>query len=695
MRYTAGIGIERKEIMAKTSTENTETVKASPGKSPTYDNRSISALKGADRVRKRPAVIFGSDGLEGCEHSVFEILSNAVDEAREGYGDEIVTTVYLDRSIEVEDHGRGVPLGYNEREGRYNWELIYCELYAGGKYDNNSENSSYEYSLGLNGLGACATQYSSEYMNVKSYDGKFLHEISFEKGEAVTELTETPLPRGQKRTGTVIRWKPDIEVFTDINIPVDYYTEMLRKQSVVNSGVKFILRVEQTDGGFSESEYFYENGIIDYVAELAGENTLTAPVLWKTETMGRDREDKKDYKLKAEVSFCVSNTVKVIEYYHNSSFLEHGGSPDRAVRNAFVYAVDKYLKANGKYNKNESKITFADIEDCLVLVTNSFSTETSYANQTKKAITNTFIAEALTKFLRHQLEVYFAERPVEADRFTAQVLVNKRSREKAEVTRLDLKKKLTSSMDVANRVEKFVNCRSKDPSRRELYIVEGDSALTSVKLGRDAEFQAVMPVRGKTLNCQSSSYDKIFKSEVILNLLRVIGCGVEIKTKSKDMVPFDLASLRWNKIIICTDADKDGYHIRTLLLTLFHRLLPTLLREKKVYIAESPLYEIVCRDKSYFAYDEAEKAEIIKNLGNAKYTVNRSKGLGENEPEMMRQTTMDPATRRLISVTPTDEESTDRIFETLLGDDITARKAFITEFGPYYINEIDRSGDDL
>jgi hypothetical protein len=659
-----------------------------------YDNRSISALKGADRVRKRPAVIFGSDGLEGCEHSVFEILSNAVDEAREGYGDTITTTVYLDHSIQIEDHGRGVPLGYNEREGRYNWELIYCELYAGGKYDNNSDGSSYEYSLGLNGLGACATQYSSEYMDVKSYNGKSLFEISFRKGEPVTELTETPLGRGQKRTGTIVRWKPDIEVFTDINIPEEYYSEMLRKQSVVNSGVHFVLLIEREGGEFERSEYYYENGIIDYVAELAGENTLTAPVIWRTETVGRDREDKRDYKLKVEVAFCASNTKKIIEYYHNSSFLEHGGSPDKAVRNAFVYAVDKYLRANGKYNKNESKITFPDVEDCLVLVTNSFSTETSYANQTKKAITNTFIAEAMTKFLRHQLEVYFAEQPMEADRFTAQVLVNKRSREKAETTRLDLKKKLAGNTDISNRVEKFVNCRTKDVSRRELYIVEGDSALTSVKLGRDSEFQAVMPVRGKTLNCQNSSYEKIFKSEVILNLLRVIGCGVEIKTKSKEMVPFDLGALRWNKIIICTDADKDGYHIRTLLLTLFRRLLPTLLREKKVFIAESPLYEIVCKDKSYFAYDEAEKAQILRQLEGQKYKVSRSKGLGENEPEMMRQTTMNPATRRLISVTPADEAETDRIFETLLGDDIAARKAFITEYGPQYMSEIDRSGDD-
>ncbi len=660
-----------------------------------YGNQSITALKGADRVRKRPAVIFGSDGLEGCEHAVFEIVSNAVDEAREGYGDVVRVTAYADRSIEVDDHGRGVPLGWNEKEERYNWELIFCELYAGGKYNNNAGGASYEYSLGLNGLGACATQYSSEYMSVRSYDGKNLYEMDFRKGEPVGELRSRLLERREKRTGTVIRWKPDLEVFTDTAIPETYYTEMLKKQSIVNAGIRFVFSAEQPDGSFSESEFYYENGLTDYIRELAGEDTLTSPVLWKLETAGRDREDKPEYRLRAEVAFCASNHVKAIEYYHNSSFLEHGGSPDRAVRTAFVYAVDRYLKNAGKYNKNESKITFGDVEECLIVVTNSFSTETSYANQTKKAITNTFIAEAMTAFLKHQLEVFFAENPADADRFATQVLVNKRSRERAESTRLDLKKKLGSSADSINHIDKFVNCRSKDPTRRELYIVEGDSALTSCKLGRDAEFQAVMAVRGKTLNCQSNGYEKIFKSEIIVNLLRVIGCGVELKGKVRgELAPFDLSALRWNKIIICTDADKDGYHIRTLLLTLFRRLLPTLIKEGKIFIAESPLYEITCHDESFFAYDEAEKAEILRQLEGKRVTVQRSKGLGENEPEMMHRTTMGPEFRRLIQVCETDESSTEFIFETLLGENVLARKDFITLHGAEYLDDLDISGDD-
>ena len=655
-----------------------------------YNDQSIKALKGADRVRKRPAVIFGSDGLEGCEHSFFEILSNSVDEAREGHGNEISVTAFRDCSICVDDRGRGVPLGYNEAEGRWNWDLIYCELYAGGKYDNNDGNSAYEYSLGLNGLGACATQYSSEYMEVSSYNGTTVSKISFKKGEPIGELETRPLEKNERRTGTVVRWRPDLEVFTDIKIPKDFFIETMRRQSVVNAGISFNLRFEEDDGKFSEHKFLYPNGISDYITEIAGENSMTAPVLWHLETQGRDRSDKDEYKLKADFSFCVSNTVNSLEYYHNSSFLEHGGSPDRAVKVAFVYALDKYLKTAGKYNKNESKITFVDVADCLVYVSNSFSTLTSYANQTKKAITNEFIYEAMTDFLKKNLEIYFIENPTAAEVFANQVLVNKRSRENAEKTRIEIKGKLTGTIDIANRVEKFVNCRSKDPNVRELYIVEGDSALGSCKQGRNAEFQAIIPVRGKTLNCMKSSYEKIFKSEIITDLLRVIGCGVEINGKVKgNITAFDMNMLRWSKIIICTDADEDGFQIRTLLLTLFYRLLPTLLKEHKVFIAESPLFEITTKDKIYFAYNEFEKAEIVKSLGDKKYTLQRSKGLGENDGDMMWQTTMNPETRRLISVTPADAALTEQMFDILLGDNLPARKQFIAEHGHEYMKDID------
>jgi len=662
-------------------------------KKPTYGNDSISALKGADRVRKRPGVIFGSDGLEGCEHAVFEILSNSIDEAREGHGKLITVTRYLDHSVEVEDQGRGCPVDWNEKEKRWNWELVFCELYAGGKYGNN-EGENYEFSLGLNGLGSCATQYSSDYMDVTVWRDGMEYQLHFKKGEVVgkkgEELRKTPLTR--RKTGTRTRWLPDLEVFTDINIPPAYFSDVMRRQAVVNAGVTFRLRVETAAGKFETTEFFYENGIADYVRELAGEETLPEPVYWETEKRGRDRADKDEYKVKLGAALCFSNRTAVIEHYHNSSWLEHGGSPEKATRLAFVGAIDAWLRQNNKYQKSESKITWADIEDCLVLVSSNFSTQTSYENQTKKAITNKFVQDAMAEFLKSRLEIYFIENPTDAQKIADQVLINKRSREQAEKARLNVKKKLSGSIDIANRVQKFVDCRTKDVSRREIYIVEGDSALGSVKLSRDAEFQGIMPVRGKILNCLKADYARIFKSEIITDLMKVLGCGVEVQNKHvKDLSTFDLNNLRWSKVVICTDADVDGYQIRTLILTMLYRLCPTLIQEGYVYIAESPLFEINCGEKTWFAYSEKEKAEIVKKLEGKKYKIDRSKGLGENDPDMMWLTTMNPETRRLIKVMPTDAEATSYMFDLLEGDNLQGRKEHIANEGYKFLDLADIS----
>jgi len=660
-----------------------------------YDNESISSLKGADRVRKRPGVIFGSDGLEGCEHAVFEILSNAIDEARGGHGKLITVTRFLDRSVQVEDMGRGCPVDWNEKEGRYNWELVFCELYAGGKYDNeNSEN--YEFSLGLNGLGSCATQYASRYMDVTVYREGKEYRLHFERGEIVGQLESTELTTNKKRTGTTIRWLPDLEVFTDIAVPLEYYQDVMKRQAVVNAGVTFRLRNETVPGKFETQEFLYENGIADYIRELAGEDSLTEPVFWEAERRGRDRADKPEYKVKLSVALCFSNRVALCEHYHNSSFLEHGGSPEKATRSAMVSAIDKYLRDNNKYTRGESKITFPDVQDCLILVSNNFSTQTSYENQTKKAITNKFIQEAMTEFLRSRMEIYFIENKEAAEKIAAQVLINKRSRETAERTRINQKKKLTEKIDIANRVQKFVDCRTKDVERREIYIVEGDSALGACKQSRDAEFQGLMPVRGKILNCLKADYPRIFKSDVITDLMKVLGCGVEVSGKAvKDLNQFDLSNLRWSKVVICTDGDVDGFQIRTLILTMLYRLCPTLIREGYVYIAETPLFEITCREKggekTLFAYSEREKADILKELSGKKVNVQRSKGLGENDPEMMWMTTMNPETRRLIRVLPEDAEETARVFDLLLGDNLSGRKDYIAENGCRYLDMIDVS----
>lgn len=655
-----------------------------------YNEESISQLKGADRVRLRPAVIFGSDGIEGCEHAVFEILSNSIDEAREGYGKEITVTRFLDGSVEVVDHGRGMPMDYNEKEKRWNWELLFCEMYAGSKYNTNN-GGTYEYSLGLNGLGLCATQYASEYMDAEVHKNGFRYEIHFKAGEPVSELQKEPY--NKKDTGTRIRWKPDIKVFTDIDIPLEYYQETILRQSVVNAGIKFVLRNQTGEKSFDKYEYCYENGIVDYIKEFVGDNAFSSVQFWQGERKGRDRADLPEYKVKLNVVLCFSNKKQLKEYYHNSSFLEHGGAPEKAVKSAFVSQIDSYLKANSKYLKSDSKINFQDVEDCLVLVSSSFSTQTSYENQTKKAITNKFIQEAMTDFLRHQLEVYFIENRIDAEKIAEQVLINMRSRVKAESTRLNIKKTLQSGNSMTDRIEKFVDCRSKDVSEREIFIVEGDSALGACKQARDSAFQAVMPVRGKILNCLKAEYPKIFKNDIITDLIKVLGCGVEVSSKAnKNLSLFNMDNLRWSKVIICTDADVDGYQIRTLILTMIYRLMPTLIKEGKVFIAESPLYEITCKDETWFCYTEKEKQDALLEIGDRKYTIQRSKGLGENEPEMMWLTTMNPKTRRLIKVEPdySPEAVADK-FDLLLGDNLQGRKDYIAENGAQYIDMTDLS----
>ena len=653
-----------------------------------YDNESITMLKGPDKVRKRPAVIFGSDGPDGCAHSIFEVISNSIDEARAGYGNKIVVTRYQDHSVEVEDFGRGCPVDFNKNENRYNWELVYCELYAGGKY--NADDDNYAYSLGLNGLGLCATQFASAYMDVEIVRDGYQYNLHFEKGENVGGLKKAPTKK--KQTGTRTHWKPDLEVFTEIDIPEEYYCDILRRQAVVNPNLLFVYRNEEADGSFTEKQYLYENGIADYVQEIAGDAALTSIQNWSCQREGQDRSDKPMYKVKLNVALTFSNRIQKIEYYHNSSWLEHGGSPEKAVKQAFVSQIDSYLRQNGKYLKNEAKITFADVEACLILVSSSFSTQTSYENQTKKAITNKFVYEAMTEFLKHQLEVYFVEHPDEAEKACKQVLINKQSREHAEKARVSIKKTMTQQMDLANRVQKFVDCRTKDATRRELYIVEGDSAMGAVKQSRDSEFQAIMPIRGKILNCLKADYARIFKSDIITDLIRVMGCGVELGgSHNKDLATFNLDNLRFNKIVICTDADVDGYQIRTLVLTMLYRLTPTLINQGYVYIAESPLYEINTKNKTYFAYTEPEKADIMKRIDGQKFTIQRSKGLGENDPEMMWLTTMSPESRRLIKVLPTDVQRTAEVFDLLLGDNLQGRKEHIAEHGAEYLDDLDVS----
>lgn len=651
---------------------------------PTYNNDSIQALKGADRVRKRPSVIFGSDGIEGCKHSVFEILSNSIDEAREGYGKKIELVLHEDNAITIKDEGRGIPVGYNRKEKRHNWELLFTELYAGGKYDNN-EGSNYQYSLGLNGLGLTATQYSSEYMDVSILQDGTRYLLHFEKGENVGGLKKKKT--NEKGSGTSITWRPDLDVFTDIHIEGEHFETILKEQAVVNRGIHFVF-INERDG--YQKEFYYEHGIHDYIQELSKDHSFTPVFTINAEGRGRDRKDRPDYNVKFELVFTFNNQENHLKYFHNSSALTHGGSPDLAVKTAFMYEIDKFLKQENRYKKNEKMINFIDIQESLIIISNSFSTITSYENQTKKSITNQFVKKFMTDTIRDRLEVIFTEHPEEMKKILDQVMINKHSRERADATKTAIKKQLRSKVDVTNKVKNLVDCRSKEPEERELFIVEGQSALGSTIQSRDARFQALFPIRGKILNTLKSDMKRIIKNDIIMDLMKVIGTGIEVPGK-KTEDSFDINKLRYDKIIITTDADVDGYQIRTLVLTMFYTLTPELLKAGKIYIVESPLYEIVSKGKSHFAYSDPQKNHILKELGDQKAKVHRSKGLGENEPEMMWETTMNPETRKLIQVQYDDVESVKYTFDALLGDDIIERKKLIETKGSDYLEYVDVS----
>lgn len=654
----------------------------------TYGNTSIKSLKGAERVRKRPAVIFGSDNIEGAKHTAFEILSNSIDESKSGYGDIIKVIVHSDHSITIQDYGRGIPLDWNEEEQRYNWDLCCCELYAGGKY-NIGEDDYDIGTLGTNGLGLASSQYASEFMKVVSLRDGYRYEMNFEHGEPVGELIKHKEDTTNFTTGTTIHYKPDSEVFTEVDIPVEWLRETMQEQAVIAKGIRFQVVDEIKD---NTVDYIYENGIRDYIIELSQGKNFSEVIYFNKEGVGRDTESRPEYRAKFELALAFNNDVPKQIYFHNSSKLEYGGSPQKAIRNALVAVIHNYLKENSKYNSGEKSINYVDVEDSLLAICSSFSTSTSYENQTKKSITNKFVGELIQDTIKEQLEIYFTENPLEAERICSQVLVNYRARTKAEKTKINVKKVLGEKITITSKPKKFVDCRSKKAMERELYIVEGDSALGSCKLGRNADFQALMPVRGKILNCLKAEYEKIFKSDIIVDLMKIIGCGVDIKSKyNKNLNSFDINNLQFGKICICTDADEDGWQIRCLLLTMFYVLTPQLIEQGYIYIADTPLYEITTgtgkNAVTEFAFSETEKEQILMRHAEAisgKSKIQRSKGLGENTPEMMWQTTMNPETRRLIKVTMKDVNEALATFEMLLGDDLEGRKQYISDYGYAY-----------
>lgn len=654
-----------------------------------YGQKSITSLKNEDQVRQRPSVIFGTNDQYGAAHGVYEIIANAIDEARAGYGKTIRIKVWKDGTVEVSDDGRGVPMGWNETEQKFNWELVFCTLYASGKYDS----ANYGDALGLNGLGATAMQYASEFMDVYSTrDGKTSY-MHFEKGVPTGKLKE--LPPVKEGTGTTIKFKPDSEVFINIKnstLPPDYYINILRRQAMLHAGIEILFWHEEID---NEIQLLYPNGIQDFLKAVCEKPIIKKVPFYSDSKFGTDREEDEPYELKMRAAFTFSRDASLIELYHNGSHLYEGGVTLDALKYAVELAFTWYGTEKGKIGKND-KIKYRDVESILFFVgdTSAPGHRTYFKNQTKGAINNPFIKKEFVNFIYYCFRNWLETSGAEAERVYAEVLANKQAREEADKVSRKVVQSLSRSMGPGNKPEKFVDCKSKLPFERELFIVEGDSALGSCKFARDSQFQAIIPVRGKIINCLKKELSTILKSDIVIDLLRVFGCGVEAESKYiEDLPKFNINNLKYGKIIICTDADLDGMQIRCLIITLIYRLVPTLLKEGKVFIAETPLFEISYGKEVYFAYNEEEKKQIMtefegRGIPQSKIKVQRSKGLGENDPEMMSKSTMAPLTRRLVPVDyPANDADIGSYFNALLGDDIETRRILIDEY--FRLTEVD------
>ena len=630
-----------------------------------YDDSSIGTLDGAERVRERVGIMLGSNDIRGAFHTVCEIVGNAVDEAQINKDMTIRVTYHKDDSITVEDGGRGVPMDWNAAKERYNWDLVYNELYAGGKYNGES----YTYSVGLNGVGAAATQYTSEFCEVTSYrDGKKFYK-DFKKGVP----TDTPLKIEDcpnHPTGTIVHWKPDTDCFLDTKFPKKMFTRYCSDQANL-VGVHFVFIDEHDD---TQIDYPGEGleGIMSEIATNDIDEKYTKFVEWKG-TVKTPKDPNAPVSAKCEILFAFTTS----EHLNQSRFFHNTGEMHEGMHfKAYSAALADVFKSIA--SKQGLKLQPYDYEPYCLAVISSYSTITDFANQTKTGVSNKFIYDLVYNNIKQIIAECEARKDSAYVKLITRIIARAEQRKQLEEYSKTLREVKKVSTGSAKKLpEKLADCRSRDINKNELYIVEGDSAMGACKLSRDAEFQAIMPIRGKILNCQKASLDKIAASACIQDLISAIGCGIDvpdIQAGKKVGSLFNINKLRYGKIIFCTDADVDGYQIRVLLFVLFYTLMPELIRRGKVYIAETPLFEIVTNKGVLFAYDWEERDRLLaacKEKGLGVQRINRSKGLGENDPQMMHKSTMAPATRRLVSLqTDISSDAVRVAVDVLFGKDI-------------------------
>lgn len=649
-----------------------------------YNEDSIDSLGILGGVRAKPASI----GLENHNHTFIEILANAIDEYREGYGKKIIIIKHEDTSISIQDFGRSVPMDKNSK-GEYAYQKVFNELWSGGKYNNNNkESSNYLFSLGTNGCGATGTNYTSDFFECTAVNpNRYKYYIRYEKGKQVADLKKEK--HSENYSGTSIHWLPSREVFRgENNISSKFINDILQQQSIINKGLKFKFIDKYLD---EIHEYYYENGIIDFINEIGNNTSFSNIMNFITEASGKDNSKSDEYKIKCQIVFCFNNEVNYMQYFHNSSCLINGGTPETFIKKAFTYSIDKYIKDNNLYKKSEKQINFDDIKESLIIISNTFSTISLFTDQTKKCIDSTFMQDYMTTYLKEQLNIYFTENKIEADKIANQILINKRANEKANETKLSIKKKLAEINNTKVKIEGLTDCDMKNSKveDRWLLVVEGKSPKSTVVDAFDNKYMGALGLRGRFISCLKKSVNEVLSNTPAFTFVKALGCGIEIPAEErkqfKDIKSFNKENLRYGNIGILTDADCWGSGIRLALLVFIYKYLKTLLKENRVYIIISPRYEIKMKnDEILYAYNEREKQELMSTINEKDiYNIGLVKGLGEiNKDDFWNKVLCPEVREKTFIQVKYDEvdEIVNKYFEDYMGEDSSPRKDFVKKF---------------
>jgi DNA gyrase subunit B len=645
-------------------------MEAGKGTGAEYTARQIQVLKGLEAVRKRPGMYIGSTSARGLHHLVYEVVDNSIDEAMAGYCTEVLVIIHPDDSVTVEDNGRGIPVDIHPTEKVPGVELAMTTLHAGGKFDK----SSYKVSGGLHGVGVSVVNALSEWLVVGiTRDGKSYRQ-RYARGIKQTELEELGAGNGN---GTIVTFKPDPEIFTELSYSFETLSNRLRELAFLNKGLKILLRDERNgDADPRVEDYHYEGGLASFVEFLRGSRQ---PLHSKVIYFEASREE-------AEIELAMQYDESFSENTHtfvNNINTHEGGTHLTGFKAALTRTINDYGRKNGLFKKADEGLSGDDVREGLTCVLSVKVMEPQFEGQTKTKLGNSEVRGAVEAAVNEHLSIFLEEHPKAAKSIIEKALQAARAREAARKAR-DLARK-KSALESGVLPGKLADCSISDPSLCELYIVEGDSAGGSAKQGRDRSYQAILPLKGKILNVERARIDKILSNTEIRAMITAIGAGIRDD--------FAMDSLRYHKIIIMTDADVDGAHIRTLLLTFFFRQMPELIEAGHVFIAQPPLYRVQKGKQEYYAYSEAEREEYVGRLGNGKggdggkgVSVQRYKGLGEMNPDQLWKTTMDPETRTLLRVDIEDGAMASRLFDELMGDEVEPRKEFIEKNAKYVKN---------